>query len=77
MPDRRPSDTGRFIRAGLSDLDRARRLCDTARMEPLMGEDADGDVLVDIGGAADPDQALLLLVRILESCDEPEWRRLV
>ena len=42
-----------------------------------MGEDADGDVLVDIGGAADPDQALLLLVRILESCDEPEWRRLV
>ena len=27
--------------------------------------------------SADPDQALLLLVRILEACDEPAWRRLV
>ena len=77
MPDRRPSDTGRLIRAGLQDLDRARRLCELPRVEPLMGPDAEGDVLLDIGGAADPDQALLLLVRILEACDDGEWRRLV
>jgi glutamate-ammonia-ligase adenylyltransferase len=77
MPDRRTSDTGRLIRAGLQDLDRARRLCELPRVEPLLGPDAEGDVLVDISSAADPDQALLLLVRILESCDEREWHRLV
>ena len=37
-----------------------------AARAPARGEDADGDVLADIGVAADPDQALLLLVRILE-----------
>ena len=78
MTDRLSSDTGRLIRAGLLDIDRARRLCASARLAPLLGQDdAAEDVLTDIGVAADPDQALLLLVRILESSDEREWRRLV
>jgi glutamate-ammonia-ligase adenylyltransferase len=78
MSTRRSSDTGRLIRLGFSDLDRARRLCAVPRLEPLLaGEDVDGEVLVDIGMSADPDQALLLLVRILEACDDREWRRLV
>ena len=78
MSTRRSSDTGRLIRLGFQDLDRARRLCASPRLEPLLaGEDADGDVLVDVGLSADPDQALLLLVRILENCDERAWRRLV
>ncbi|MBK9740612.1 MAG: bifunctional [glutamine synthetase] adenylyltransferase/[glutamine synthetase]-adenylyl-L-tyrosine phosphorylase [Actinobacteria bacterium] len=77
MIDRRNSDTGRLIRAGLQDLDLARRLCESPRLEPLLTEDGYGDVLADIGAAADPDQALLLLVRILDACDEREWRRLV
>jgi len=78
MSDRRGSDTGRLIKAGLLDLERSRRLCDSPRLQPLLSpDDASGDVLSDIAGAADPDQALLLLVRILDACDEREWRRLV
>jgi glutamate-ammonia-ligase adenylyltransferase len=76
MPDRRGSDTGRFIRAGLQDLDRARRLCESDRLGPLLAADLADDFLADIGTSADPDQALLLLVQILEACDEREWRRL-
>jgi len=75
MAERRSSDTGRLIRAGLQDVDRARRLCAAERIEPLLGDDT--DILADVASAADPDSALLLLVRILESCDEREWRRLV
>lgn len=75
--DRRSSGTGRLIRAGLQDLDLARRLCESPRIEPLLGDDAGGDVLADISLAADPDQALLLLVRILDAGDEREWHRLV
>ena len=71
------SDSGRLIRAGLQDLDRARRLCAVDRMAPLLGPDLDGDLLADIGGTADPDLALLLLVRILEAADERSWARLV
>ena len=77
MTDRRSSDTGRLIRLGFQDLDRTRRLCESERIAPLLEEDDDGDVLADLGLAADPDLALLLLVRILEACDEPAWRRLV
>ena len=61
MADRRSSDTGRLIRAGLQDVDRSRRLCAAERLEPLLGEDV--DILADIATAADPDSALLLLVR--------------
>ncbi|MHB8796125.1 MAG: bifunctional [glutamine synthetase] adenylyltransferase/[glutamine synthetase]-adenylyl-L-tyrosine phosphorylase [Candidatus Nanopelagicales bacterium] len=78
MTERRDSGTGRLIRSGLVDLERARRLCSSPRLEPLLSaDDTAGDLLADIGGAADPDQALLLLVRILEGADERAWRRLV
>ncbi len=78
MTDRRISDTGRLIRIGLQDLDRARRLCASPRLAPLLADDAvEGDLLSDIAAAADPDTALLLLVRILEAADDREWRRLV
>ena len=78
MTDRRTSDSGRLIRLGFQDLERARRLCASPRLEPLLaGDESDGDVLVDLGLSADPDLALLLLVRILEAADEPAWRRLV
>ena len=78
MTDRRLSDTGRLIRVGLQDLDRARRLCASPRLAPLLSDEAtEGDLLTDIGAAADPDTALLLLVRILEAADERQWRRLV
>lgn len=77
MTARRASDSGRLIRAGLHDLDRARRLLDSPRLLPLLGEDlASEDLLADLARAADPDQALLLLVRVLEAGDEREWRRL-
>ena len=66
MNERRTSDTGRLIRLGLHDLDRARRLCESERVAPLLGGGED-DVLADIGAAADPDAALLLLVRMLEA----------
>ena len=78
MTDRLSSDAGRLIRAGLLDIDRAQRLVASPRLAPLLDTaDAADDVLVDIAAAADPDQALLLLVRLLESCDDREWRRLV
>ena len=78
MIDRRTSDTGRLIRLGFQDLDRARRLCVSPRLSPLLTEPtAEGEVLSDIGASADPDTALLLLARILEAADEREWRRLV
>ena len=77
MTDRRESGTGRLIRLGLRDLDRATRLCDTPRLAPLLQADPDDDLLGDVGRAADPDGALLLLVRILEACDERQYARLV
>ena len=77
MTDRVSTDAGRLVRLGFHDLDRARRLCDSERLAPLLAADEDGvDLLADLGQAADPDQALLLFVRILESADEREWRRL-
>ncbi|MBI1349847.1 MAG: bifunctional [glutamine synthetase] adenylyltransferase/[glutamine synthetase]-adenylyl-L-tyrosine phosphorylase [Actinomycetales bacterium] len=76
MRDRRTTEAGRLARLGFQDPDRAQRLCDSSRLEPLLGEDGDDDVLTDLGGAADPDAALLLLVRILEAADEREWARM-
>jgi len=76
MTDRLATDTGRLIRTGLVDLDRARRLLAVERLAPLVDPGAEIDLIADIGAAADPDTALLLLVRILEACDEPQARRL-
>ena len=77
--DRRTSRTSLLIRAGFTELDRAARLLDSERLAPLLdAQDGDGNGLLgDLGTAADPDMALLLLVRLLEACDEQQWRRLV
>ncbi len=84
MTDRRDSSTGRLIRAGVLDLDRARRLAESPRLAPLLtstddpvGEAAGDDLLADLAASADPDQALLLLTRVLEAGDERQWGRLV
>jgi len=76
MSDRLTTDTGRLIRAGFADLERCRRLLEVEPLGPLLDPGVDGDVIDDLGAAADPDQALLLLVRILESCSEQQRRRL-
>ena len=81
MTDRRASDTGRLIRAGVLDLDRAQRLLEAPRLAPLLAADSEGDasdgLLADLAAVADPDQALLLLARILDACDERQSARLV
>ena len=76
MSGRIDTDTGRLIRAGLSDLDLARRLLASQQLAPLLAADIDGNLLADLSGAADPDLALLLLVRILEACDAQQAHRL-
>lgn len=76
MTDRRATETGRLIRAGFADVDRAHRLLATPRLAPLL--DLDEDALVtDLSGAADPDTALLLLARIVEAGTEQQAQRLV
>lgn len=76
MTDRIATESGRLIRAGFRDLDRAQRLLEEAVLAPLLGIDADQDLLSDLGGAADPDLALLLMVRILESAQSQGQPRL-
>lgn len=77
MSDRAPSESGLLIRAGFADLDRARRLLSDPVLRPLLDELPDGTLVPDLGGAADPDLALLLLVRILEAVDDAGARRLI
>ena len=76
MSERAPTETGRLIRAGFTDMDRARALLAHERLVPLLAAASDEDVITDLGGAADPDQALLLLIRILEASDDAGARRL-
>lgn len=77
MSDRRPTSTSRLLRAGFVDLDKANRLVQGERIAPLVeGTEADDDLIADLGQAADPDMALLLLVRWLEACDEQQWHRI-
>lgn len=77
MSERTVSETGRLIRAGLVDIDRARRLLASDRLRPLVEQLPEGALVADIGSAADPDLALLLLLRILEAPDDAGARRLV
>lgn len=76
MTERALSETGRLIRAGFEDLDRTRRLLGEPRVAALSAQLPDDELVADLGGAADPDQALLLLLRILEATDESDARRL-
>jgi glutamate-ammonia-ligase adenylyltransferase len=80
MSSRTRSTEGQLARLGFSDPARAAGLLDDRALLPLRAATEDGhlDALVSaIGDTADPDQALLGLVRVAESLagrpDEPQW----
>ncbi|MEZ5115447.1 MAG: bifunctional [glutamine synthetase] adenylyltransferase/[glutamine synthetase]-adenylyl-L-tyrosine phosphorylase [Candidatus Nanopelagicales bacterium] len=63
-PPRGQSSRGRLVRAGFTDATRAERLLS----DPALAAVADDDeVLESLGSAADPDRALLLLLRVVEA----------
>jgi [glutamine synthetase] adenylyltransferase / [glutamine synthetase]-adenylyl-L-tyrosine phosphorylase len=66
MTDRTQSIRGQLARLGFSDRERAERFIN----DPVMGDVVDEAVLMALGESADPDQALLLLVRFLEAADD-------
>ncbi|MFH8494979.1 bifunctional [glutamine synthetase] adenylyltransferase/[glutamine synthetase]-adenylyl-L-tyrosine phosphorylase [Streptomyces coeruleorubidus] len=71
-PGRRSSTFTRLLRHGFTDASAAERLLDSAELAPLR----DDPVLLDaLGATADPDLALLGLVRLLEAQPEPGSRR--
>ncbi|MFJ8469193.1 bifunctional [glutamine synthetase] adenylyltransferase/[glutamine synthetase]-adenylyl-L-tyrosine phosphorylase [Streptomyces swartbergensis] len=71
-PGRRSSTFTRLLRHGFTDASAAERLLDSAELAPLR----DDPVLLDaLGATADPDLALLGLVRLLEAQPEPGVRR--
>ncbi|MFF7788805.1 bifunctional [glutamine synthetase] adenylyltransferase/[glutamine synthetase]-adenylyl-L-tyrosine phosphorylase [Streptomyces sp. NPDC007991] len=71
-PGRRSSTFTRLLRHGFTDALAAERLLDTAELAPLRED----PVLLDaLGATADPDLALLGLVRLLEAQPEPGARR--
>lgn len=69
MTDRTTTTRGNLARLGFVDHDRSERLLQT---NPLLI-----DLLPTIGDAADPDQALLLLTRLLEQGDDRVATRLI
>jgi glutamate-ammonia-ligase adenylyltransferase len=72
VPGRRSSTFTRLLRHGFTDASAAERLLDSAELAPLR----DDPVLLDaLGATADPDLALLGLVRLLEAQAEPGARR--
>ncbi|MDQ0747990.1 glutamate-ammonia-ligase adenylyltransferase [Streptomyces africanus] len=71
-PGRRSSTFTRLLRHGFTDASAAERLLDSAELVPLR----DDPVLLDaLGATADPDLALLGLVRLLEAQPGPGARR--
>ncbi|WP_086560664.1 bifunctional [glutamine synthetase] adenylyltransferase/[glutamine synthetase]-adenylyl-L-tyrosine phosphorylase [Streptomyces africanus] len=71
-PGRRSSTFTRLLRHGFTDASAAERLLDSAELVPLR----DDPVLLDaLGATADPDLALLGLVRLLEAQPDPGARR--
>ncbi|MDG9713437.1 bifunctional [glutamine synthetase] adenylyltransferase/[glutamine synthetase]-adenylyl-L-tyrosine phosphorylase [Streptomyces sp. DH10] len=71
-PGRRSSTFTRLLRHGFTDASAAERLLDSAELAPLR----DDPVLLDaLGATADPDLALLGLVRLLEAQPDPGARR--
>ncbi|MEO7448010.1 MAG: bifunctional [glutamine synthetase] adenylyltransferase/[glutamine synthetase]-adenylyl-L-tyrosine phosphorylase, partial [Humibacillus sp.] len=85
MPARTTSTTGALARLGFADPERASGLVADPALLPLRSLTPDGqidEVAGAIGDAPDPDEALLALVRVLESLArrddgregaEPEW----
>lgn len=72
VPGRRSSTFTRLLRHGFTDASAAERLLDSPELAPLR----DDPVLLDaLGATADPDLALLGLVRLLEAQAEPGARR--
>ncbi|MFF8013844.1 bifunctional [glutamine synthetase] adenylyltransferase/[glutamine synthetase]-adenylyl-L-tyrosine phosphorylase [Streptomyces sp. NPDC007929] len=71
-PGRRSSTFTRLLRHGFTDASAAERLLDSPELAPLR----DDPVLLEaLGGTADPDLALLGLVRLLEAQHGPGARR--
>ncbi|MEU1848821.1 bifunctional [glutamine synthetase] adenylyltransferase/[glutamine synthetase]-adenylyl-L-tyrosine phosphorylase [Streptomyces sp. NPDC019990] len=72
VPGRRSSTFTRLLRHGFTDASAAERLLDSLELAPLR----DDPVLLDaLGATADPDLALLGLVRLLEAQPDPGARR--
>ena len=66
---------GSLARAGLVDSEMAAHLLQTPVLGDLLASD-DGEFLQDVAGAPDPDQALRLLVRVLQACSVEEAHRI-
>ena len=66
-----------LARYGFVDLDRAQRILAVDAFLPFtQAVESDAPILESLGAAADPDQALLLLSRLLDACDAPARRRM-
>jgi glutamate-ammonia-ligase adenylyltransferase len=61
---RRETPTGRLLRAGFADLTRSAGLWKDSRLQALLPDDDGDSVLSALGETADPDLALLQLVRL-------------
>src|SRR4051812_41285004 len=72
MPGRRSSTFTRLLRHGFTDPSAAERLLDSAELMPVR---SDPVLLEALGATADPDLALLGLVRLLEAQPGPTARR--
>ncbi|MEU9101543.1 bifunctional [glutamine synthetase] adenylyltransferase/[glutamine synthetase]-adenylyl-L-tyrosine phosphorylase [Streptomyces sp. NPDC048361] len=74
VPGRRSSTFTRLLRHGFTDLAAAERLLETPELAPVRSD----SVLLDaLGATADPDLALIGLVRIVEAQDDDERRALL
>src|SRR3712207_776550 len=72
VPGRRSSTFTRLLRHGFTDASAAERLLDSPELAPLRDDPV---LLAALGGTADPDLALLGLVRLLEAQPDPAARR--
>ena len=80
MSSRTTTTTGALARLGFADPERAAGLLADPALLPLRSAIPDGqvdEVVGAVGDTADPDEALLALVRVLEALakrgDDPEW----
>ncbi len=66
-----------LARLGFIDLGLAQRLIQSEAFSALtVGDTANPEILASLSAAADPDQALLIFVRLLEACDERQRRHI-